>query len=168
MAAKNQRRDDKPAGRGPSIILSLPIALAIGGLGGGAFGYFGVPVAPKVQEAPSAKAVEPAKAAEAAAGRFPSDALEIVLAPIIADIDQDHPTKVRVELSVIAAHGTSNTGTLQSELREDVIAFMKGLKVKDIEGARGFQNLKEQLDDRAKIRGRGTVLGLLVSGLVVE
>jgi flagellar FliL protein len=57
---------------------------------------------------------------------------------------------------------------LKSEIREDVIAFLEGLTVADIEGVRGFQNLREQLDDRAKIRGRGAVLGLLIGGLILE
>jgi flagellar FliL protein len=165
MAAdKKRRHDDK---KDPNIVISLLIALLIGGIGGGAFGYFGMPVARKAEADASKPAVEVAKQ-DPSAGRFPSDALEIPLQPIIIDIDKEHPTKVRLELSVIAARGTSNTGTLQGELREDAIAFLRGLTVKDIEGARGLQNLREQLDDRAKIRGRGAVLGLLVGGIVLE
>ncbi len=77
-------------------------------------------------------------------------------------------TNVRLDLSIIAAHGTAESGTLKSEIREDVIAFLEGLNVADIQGVRGFQNLREQLDDRAKIRGRGAVLGLLIGGLILE
>lgn len=165
MAAKT-KGDDKAGGGGPGIAMSLLVALLIGCLGGGAFGYLALPTSPARPAAASAPAVAPASPQP---GRFPSDALELQLAPIILEIGgATDPKKIRVELSIVAAHGTPNTSTLQSEVREDVIAFMKGLTVKDIEGARGFQNLREQLDDRAKIRGRGAVLGLLVGGIVVE
>ena len=65
-------------------------------------------------------------------------------------------------------HGTSDGSVLKNEVREDIIAYLKGLTVADIQGVRGLQNLREQLEDRAKIRGRGAILGLLIGGFVIE
>ena len=100
--------------------------------------------------------------------RFPSDAREIAIPPIIVDLKGEPASRVRIDLSVIAVHGTAESGVLKDEVREDVIAYLKGLTIADIQGARGFQNLREQLDDRAKIRGRGAILGILIGGLLVE
>ena len=94
--------------------------------------------------------------------------MEIQVPAIIVQLKGEPKTNVRLDLSIIAAHGTTESGTLKSEIREDVIAFLEGLNVADIQGVRGFQNLREQLDDRAKIRGRGAVLGLLIGGLILE
>jgi flagellar FliL protein len=65
-------------------------------------------------------------------------------------------------------HGTPDSTLLKNEVREDIIAYLKGLTVADIQGVRGFQNLREQLEDRARIRGRGAILGLLIGGFVIE
>lgn len=168
MAAKAKNKE-KAKGGGPGIVLSAIIALVVGCVGGGAFGYLAVPTPPPPTEKQEEKIAAKSTEGPQAPGRFPSDAVELQLTPIILEMGKaEKQSKVRIEFSIIAAHGTPNTSTLQSELREDVIAYMKGLDVKDLEGARGFQNLREQLDDRAKIRGRGAVLGLLIGGLVVE
>ena len=109
------------------------------------------------------------KTSSSATGRFPDDALEIQVPSIIVDLDGEPRKKIRLDLSLDPlAHGDPKTGSLKNEVREDVIAYLKGLKVTDIQGVRGFQNLREQLDDRAKIRGRGAILGLLIGGLVIE
>jgi flagellar FliL protein len=148
-----------------SFITAALIAILIGAGGGAAFGYLVMPdgSAPATQEA--SKEAEPAKPSTS---RFPNDALEIEIPSIIVNLQGDPGARVRLDVSIIAAHGTSEASTLKNEVKEDVVAYLKGLSVADIEGARGFQNLRQQLDDRAKIRGRGTILGLLIGGFVIE
>lgn len=148
------------------LIKSMVVAVVLGIGGGAAFGYFAIPSTP-VPPATEASPVT-APADTLAEGRFPSDALEIAIPSIIVDLKGEPRSRVRLDLSVVAAHGTAQTGVLKDEVREDVIAYLKGLTVTDIQGVRGFQNLREQLDDRAKIRGRGAILGLLIGGFVIE
>ncbi len=62
----------------------------------------------------------------------------------------------------------ATSATLRTELVEDIVVFLNSVTAEDISGTRGLQNLREDLDDRARIRGRGTVLGLLISGFVLE
>lgn len=162
--SKDKQKDEAAGGAGTAgFLISILLAILIGLGGGAAFGYLGGVGDP----------ASPAKAAAAessapSAGRFPNDALEIQVPAIIVQLKGEPKTNVRLDLSIIAAHGTAKSGTLKSEIREDVIAFLEGLNVADIQGVRGFQNLREQLDDRAKIRGRGAVLGLLIGGLILE
>lgn len=166
--ALTKTNDDAPAMgmSGADFIKSIAVALLLGIGGGGAFGYFVIPSAPASQ---SKAASAPAdKSGAPRTGRFPNDALEIGVPSIIVDLKGEPRSRVRLDLSIVAVHGTSATGTLKNEVREDVIAYLKGLTVADIQGVRGFQNLREQLDDRAKIRGRGAILGLLIGGFVIE
>ena len=168
MAQPNNGNDNS-GGSGPrqdNFIVSLAAAIVVGVLGGGGFGYFvtlGGPAPPKAKEP-----AEQVESRSPATGRFPNDAFEMDIPSIIVDLSGTPKSQVRLDLSAIVAHGTLESGSLKSEIREDVIAYLKGVTVADIEGVRGFQNLREQLDDRAKIRGRGAVLGLLIGGLVVE
>lgn len=164
--SKGKQNDDSAAGSGTAgFVKSIFLAILIGVGGGGAFGYFSGIAEPT---SPAKTAAERADASAPSSGRFPNDALEIQVPAIIVQLKGEPTTNVRLDLSIIAAHGTAESGTLKSEIREDVIAFLEGLNVADIQGVRGFQNLREQLDDRAKIRGRGAVLGLLIGGLILE
>jgi flagellar FliL protein len=163
--AKNKKEGESSGGGGGSFILGAIIALALGGLGGGAFGYFLMPDASAAKAPPQDTSPAPTGPA---AGRFPNDALELAIPSIITDLASESKVRARLELSIIVAHGTPETSTLVGEVREDVIGYLKGISLSDIQGVRGFQNLREQLDDRARIRGRGAILGLLIGGLVLE
>jgi len=168
VAKGKSEKNPESAGGVGSFIISAVIAAIIGIGGGGAFGYFMVPD----QSGPSANAPHGDTASPSAPaprpGRFPNDALELQVPSVITDLDTDPKIRARLDLSLIVAHGTPETTTLLGEVREDVIAYLKGLTLEDVQGVRGFQNLREQLDDRAKIRGRGAILGLLIGGLVLE
>jgi flagellar FliL protein len=164
--SKSTNKDGAAEGGGTAdFVKSVVLAVVIGLGGGGAFGYFsgiGEPATP-------AKAAAEASVPDApSGGRFPNDALEVQVPAVIVQLKGEPKTNVRLDFSIIAAHGTTESGALKSEIREDVIGYLEGLSIADIEGVRGFQNLREQLDDRAKIRGRGAVLGLLIGGLILE
>jgi flagellar protein FliL len=163
--AKKEKQDQGVGGGGGSILVSAIVALVFGAGGGGAFGYF---LMPDVAPSNSPPHNELPAAATPTAGRFPDDAIELAVPSIITDLDSSSKLRARLDVSIIVAHGTPETTTLLGEVREDVIAYLKGLTVDDIQGVRGFQNLREQLDDRARIRGRGAILGLLIGGLVFE
>jgi len=169
MAQALTKVNDGPASGGAGdLIKSMAIAILLGGAGGVAFGYLAIPTPEPVpltkDESPAAKKEPLAPAPE----RFPSDAREIPVPSIIVDLKGEPARRIRMDLSIIAVHGTAETGVMKDEVREDVIAYLKGLTITDIQGVRGFQHLREQLDDRAKIRGRGAILGILVGGFLVE
>jgi flagellar FliL protein len=166
MANSNDKNDSQQGSGGTAgFVKSAIIALVLGVGGGGAFGYFMMPdgSAPN-PSAPKESGAEPVLAV----GRFPNDAVELAVPSVIADLEGDPKVRARLDVSIVVAHGTPETTTLLGEVREDVIAYLKGLTLTDIQGVRGFQNLREQLDDRARIRGRGAILGLLIGGLVFE
>jgi len=156
---------------GPGFVVALAISLIVGGIAGGGFGAFlhaPEPVAAPVHvETKLAEPLSP-QPIVGAVSRFPPDAIELPVQPIIVTIGTELKTNIRLEFSIVAAGGTPDEGTLKGEIREDVIAYLKGLAVADLEGGRRFQLLREQLDDRARVRGRGVVLGILISGLVVQ
>jgi flagellar FliL protein len=165
MAKSGRRKDDPPVAGSEGYLKPALMAVLVGAIGGLGFGYFGEIAKPFAMGNDVAGSAEPERRPM---GRFPKDALEIPIPSIIVQLKGDPKTNVRLDLSVIAAHGTPETGALKSEIREDVIAYLEGLSVADIDGVRGFQNLRQQLDDRAKIRGRGSVLGILIGGLILE
>jgi len=164
--ARDKNKKDAQAGRGVgSLVISALVAIVLGVTGGGAFGYFVLPDG--IGQTAQAKS-EIAAQTQSVPGRFPSDAIELPVPSVITDLGTDTKMRARLDVSIIVAHGTPEATTLVGEVREDMIAYLKGLTVADIQGVRGFQNLREQLDDRARVRGRGAILGLLIGGLVLE
>ncbi|MBS0253115.1 MAG: flagellar basal body-associated FliL family protein [Proteobacteria bacterium] len=162
--AKDKQKKDEPNSGGGFVIAAL-IAIVLGAVGGGAYGYLLMPDAKPQNSEPTDKAAPPGSPT---AGRFPSDAIELAIPSVITDLNSKPAVRARLDVSIIVVHGTPQTTTLVGEVREDVIAYLKGLSIDDIQGVRGFQNLREQLDDRARVRGRGAILGLLIGGLVLE
>ncbi|MBS0235472.1 MAG: flagellar basal body-associated FliL family protein [Proteobacteria bacterium] len=165
MARDKNKKDAQAGGGFGSLVISALLAIALGVIGGGAFGYFVLPDG--VGQTAQAKS-ESAAQAQPVPGRFPSDAIELSVPSVITELGTDMKMRARLDVSIIVAHGTPESTTLVGEVREDMIAYLKGLTVADIQGVRGFQNLREQLDDRARVRGRGAILGLLIGGLVLE
>lgn len=169
MAKAGAESGGAEQGSGPGLVVAVLICIGIGGISGAGFGYFAsLPAAPQPAAVEAEAAAKPSIPPEEIVGRFPHDAIELAVEPVIATIGPDFKTNVRLEFSIIVASGTPDEGPLKSEIREDVIAYLKGLTLSDLEGGRSFQLLRDELDDRARNRGRGVVLGMLISGLVVQ
>jgi flagellar protein FliL len=158
-------KEKKEAGGGGGFVIGAVLAVVMGIAGGFAFGYLAISQETPAEAAPIAEENAPSQVRP---GRFPKDAVELSVPSIITELDAGSKVRARLDVSIIVAHGTPESTTLIGEVREDVIAYFKGLTLTDIQGPRGFQNLREQLDDRARIRGRGAILGLLIAGIVLE
>ena len=53
-------------------------------------------------------------------------------------------------------------------VHQDLLAFVRTLKMHQIEGASGFQHLKADLEERAAIRSDGHVKNVLIRTLLFE
>jgi len=173
MTDTNEPRSQSEAARRaqrPNLIVSLGISLVIGASVGPLLGLYLL----SIKEVAKREIVKPASEQKASVdeieveSRFPRDAFEIPLAPIVTTLGPDKKTNVRMELTLVAAHGTPHSSILENEIREDVIAYLWGLRLSDLEGGRGFQHLRLELEERARVRSRGAVLGILVGGVVVQ
>lgn len=155
----------------PSLVVAMAIVTLIAGGAGAGFAFTllkpgkAEPAAPPT---PVEKHEPAAVANKVPANRFPADAVEVALEPIVTGLGPKADRKMRLEASVVMTKEASTSATLKTELIEDIVVFLNGVTAEEISGARGLQNLREDLDDRARIRGRGTVLGLLISGFVLE
>ena len=164
----NASEDDKSPPQ-PSLAVALAILTVMAGAAGAGFAFlFLKPTPPHESAAAIAKPEKEAEKIKPQRNRFPDDAVEVALDPIVTSVGPDAKTKMRLEASMIVKKEAATSPTLKREMAEDIVTFLNGVTLEDISGSRGFQNLREDLDDRAKIRGRGTVLGLLISGFVVE
>ncbi|MEX0955133.1 MAG: flagellar basal body-associated FliL family protein [Rhizobiaceae bacterium] len=57
---------------------------------------------------------------------------------------------------------------LAEQIHQDFLAYLRTVKARQIQGASGFQHLKTDLEERARIRSNGRVKQILVRTLLFE
>ena len=173
-----------PAKSGPSIVIQLAILLVMTGAAVGIGWLSGsylngtVPHDPAAAEA----AAQPAKT-EGHGGEAKGDGhgeakgehgeavagnpLMLDLPPIMTNIAAPSDIWLRVELSVIFDEAPQDPG-LADAIHQDLLAFVRTVKMHQIEGASGFQHLKADLGERASIRSGGHAKSILIRTLLFE
>lgn len=147
--------------------MSFIMALAVlTGLSVGAGGMFGLQVLSKVGKPPPPKAETPA--AEVRKGRFSDKAALHALSPIITNLASPERTWIRLEASIVLDGEGLDAKLLAASITEDTVAYLRTLSLPLIEGASGLLHLREDLNDRARVRSGGKVRDLIVHTLILE
>jgi flagellar FliL protein len=111
---------------------------------------------------------EPEKGGGAAVVAAPASNL-VDLPPIVTNLAAPRDTWIRLESSiVIDAKATPHPDVIGGEIAADLLAYLRTLSLRDIEGPIGLQNVRQDLNDRAVVRSGGKVSELLIRTLVVQ
>ena len=91
------------------------------------------------------------------------------LEPIVASLSSPERTWVRLEASLVMEGDQSpEAKLLAAQIGEDIVAFLRTVPLSQIQGASGFQHLREDLNDRVRVRSGGKVRDLLIETLIIE
>jgi flagellar FliL protein len=155
------------AGQGMSTITFILVLAALT-LVAAALGFFG-----GLQVLSSAEhALHVKSAAAQAEGGIAADidaANLKVLAPVVTNLSDGRDVWIRLESSLLFRDAVpEDADALATRIGEDLVAFLRTVSVKQIEGASGFQHLCEDLNDRVRVRSKGRVQELIIQGLIVE
>ncbi len=90
------------------------------------------------------------------------------LAPIVTNLAASPPVWIRLEASLAFHEPPDDVDALAARISEDIIGYLRTVSVPQLEGATGFQNLSEDLNDRVRVRSNGRVRELIIQGLIVE
>lgn len=167
--AENEETEEttQPAsGRGQSLAAVAGVMLGLTALGAGS-GYF---VGMQFPASQGAHAPAGAAAAEKSTDQK-SDKIAnlLTLTPIIANLADPSTAWVRIEASVVSDVADSADMKIEAtKVSEDIVALIKTMSLSDIQGPRGFQNLREDLNDRVRTRSDGKFSDLIIHGFVVE
>ncbi len=158
--------DSAPPKQGPSLLLQIALLAGLtvvaAGIGWGSGLYLtgGSTAGTASDDATSQKATE-TTLAEAQAG------LGVVyLEPITTNMAGPSGTWVRLELALIFDGETDLM--LAQTIQQDILAYMRTVKIHQVEGASGFQHLRSDLEERAAIRSEGKVKSILIRTLLFE
>jgi flagellar protein FliL len=91
------------------------------------------------------------------------------LPAIVTNLASPKGTWIRIEASVVfGTDASAGSNALAAAIAEDIIAYLRTVPLAQIEGPSGFLHLREDLNDRARIRSGGKVRELVIQALVLE
>lgn len=147
-----------------AFVLCLLVLTVIGAAGGT---VLGLQLFAAVERAAAHKAPQTAEPSERL--RTYQAANLKALPPIVTNLAGPGKTWVRLEASIVLdADAEGNPNELAARIAEDMLAYLRTTPLAQIEGAGGYQNLREDLKDRVRIRSGGKVRDLVLQALIVE
>ncbi|MGD9477939.1 flagellar basal body-associated FliL family protein [Shinella sp. G-2] len=170
MADEEQGAEKKK----PSLVITIAIIAVLTLLAGGGGWLVGNMLAPPPAEKP---AEEVAKAAgghgggeKAEAGEIPHISTEangvVLLDPITSNLA--YPSDNRVRLEVALMFKGAPDVALAEEIHQDIMAYMRTVSLQQVQGPRGFQYLREDLQERVDLRSEGRVTNVMFRTFVIE
>ncbi len=90
----------------------------------------------------------------------------VPLEPITTNLSAPADIWVRMELSMVFA-ATPDPELVRS-IHQDILAYMRTVTLQQVQGASGFQHLKTDLEERARIRSNGLARELVIRTLLFE
>ena len=172
-------QEQAPAKSGPSLVVQIAVLLvmtaAAVGMGWFSGGYLNSTRGPQSPEIDKPTRVDKAhakttdKAATRKDGKEKAEGDEPSVLPIEAittNLAAPSDIWVRMELSLV--FDGNPDAAVAEQIHQDFLAFMRTVKLPQVEGASGFQHLKEDLEERARIRSNGRVKKILIKTLLFE
>lgn len=154
------------SGTKSSLVLTLAVLAVMSAAAAGGGWVVGEMVAPtEEQTAASAEADGHGEATEESHEAEVGPGL-ITLDPITSNLAYPAENWVRLEVSLVF-EGEADPA-LGRVIHQDILAYLRTVSLQQIEGARGFQHLREDLTERARLRSEGKVTDIMFRTFVIE
>lgn len=89
--------------------------------------------------------------------------------PVLTTLAEPKGKWIRLEGAILTgSDGETPPELLAERSGEQILAFLRTLRLSQIEGPSGYLGLKSDLDETVKVLSGGEVQGVLIHGLVVE
>lgn len=163
------------------MIAALAVLTLIAGGGGWLVGGM---LAPKPLSSEEAKIVEEAKAAVAlkAAGKKPEgeagkkdEGLPKIATEANGVVQLDaittnlaYPTENWIRLEVALLFKGAPDVAMAEQIHQDIAAYLKTVSLQQIQGPRGFQYLKDDIEERVDLRSEGRVTNVIFRTFVIQ
>jgi flagellar FliL protein len=140
-------------------LIELAIVVALGACAGAAFEALRADAPPRADGR-----------AESSASPTPTQPSTIVdLPPIVTNLGAPQDTWVRLEGSIIFDPRTMpHPEAVAGQIGDDILAYLRTVSLRQLEGPIGLENIREDLSERAAIRSDGKVRGFVIRTLVVQ
>ena len=171
MAVATLDQMPPPTKKGPSLIIQIAVLLVMTGMAMGG-GWFTGNYMRGEQSADAPQAAAGGHGAEAGGhGATPAEGGDghltiIPMAAITTNLAQPSNTWLRMEISLVFDKAPS--AELPDIIHQDLLTYIRTLKLHQIEGPSGFLHLRADLEERAQLRSDGAVKRILIRTLLLE
>jgi flagellar protein FliL len=91
------------------------------------------------------------------------------MAPVVTNLANTESDWIRLEASIVYKTGDElNSDVLVAETRQDVLAYLRTVSLSQVQGPSGLLHMREDLNERAKIRSKGMIRELVLETLVIQ
>ncbi|WP_184356096.1 flagellar basal body-associated FliL family protein [Rhizobium sp. BK602] len=158
--------DASEKGKGSPLVMTIAGLLVLTVLGGGGGWFLGTVVAPRIKAATaavqaSAKTGEGEKQAPAAV-----EPNMVPLEPIIANLGYPSQNWIRLEIALVFKGQPD--AQLAGAIHQDILAYIRTVSLQQIEGPRGLQYLRDDIQERVDLRSEGRVSKVMFRTFVIE
>ena len=194
MAEEEEQGAEQPAEKKKksSLVMTIVGVLVLTIVGGGGGWVVGGMLAPKIPAAPETKET-PAPAAAEHAAAPPADAHGggggehggekgkeetgtphvataangiVLLEPITTNLAYPSENWIRLEVALMFNGGIDPA--MAETIHQDILAYVRTVSMQQIQGPRGFQYLKDDIQERVDLRSQGRVSKVLFRTFVIE
>lgn len=155
------------------LIAAIAVLTLVGGGGGWLIGTLLAPKIAAVKEAEKAADAEKAAGAhgegkdEEGLPRIAAEANGIVqLEPITTNLAYPSESWIRLEVALLF-NGAIDV-KIAEDVHQDILAYLRTVSLQQIEGPRGFQYLKDDIQERVDLRSEGRVSKVMFRTFVIE
>jgi flagellar FliL protein len=160
-------KGDKESKGGGGVIGLIVVTVVALGFGAG-FGFFLDGQLKSAAETKTASKAKDTQAPEPPKPGLPTSGKIVAMSPIVVNLAEPHDTWMRIEASILVEGMLQGSDALAAQVSEDFVAYLRTAALSQFEGPSGFQNLREDLMDRATIRDREHIKDIIIHGIVVE
>lgn len=161
---------DKDAGKaksGPSVLVWLSALVVLGLVAAGAGGGMGIAIYGMAKKSAMAQA-ESAPAPEKVE-KYASGERIYTLPSVVTNLKTPRDIWVRLEGSVIfTGTGEGSREELVQKIGGDIMAHLRTLKLSQLDGGPGLLHLREDLNERVRLRTGGQAREIVIHSLVIE
>jgi len=91
------------------------------------------------------------------------------LPPVVTNLAGSESDWVRVEASIVYKPGEEqHPDVLVAETRQDILSYIRTMSLAQIQGPSGLLHLREDLNERARLRSKGVIQELVLETLIVQ
>jgi flagellar protein FliL len=158
------------------LVMTIVGLLVLSVVGGGGGWILGSIIAPKIASAQKDQKAEETAAAKPPGGKkgeepgLPHLATEangiVQLEPITSNLAYPSENWVRLEVALMFK-GVPDA-KLAEDIHQDILAYIRTVSLQQIEGPRGFQYLRDDIQERVDLRSEGRVSKVMFRTFVIE
>ncbi|MCO6187120.1 flagellar basal body-associated FliL family protein [Rhizobium sp. L1K21] len=89
-----------------------------------------------------------------------------MLEPITSNLSYPSENWIRVEVALLFK-GSPDVG-MAEDIHQDIVAYLRTVSLQQIQGPRGFDYLKQDLEERVELRSEGKVSKIMFRTFVIE